>query len=161
MDAVKKITLLDTIHLVKESWAAVLPEPVYKCFRKGEFVSATDSKEQIDIDVLANVAIPDNLTAEEFEGVVEFDSQEETAGELTDSELLEAVTADRHPQLEEAEESEEDTAPQLSLKEQLQAVAFKTAMKLLGKLRVIYIWRWRIIKIRQHWAAIFKIVLDL
>ncbi|RXM27122.1 hypothetical protein EOD39_5360 [Acipenser ruthenus] len=86
----------------------------------GGFMSATDSEEQIDINALADVAIPDNLTAEDCEAMVEFDSRDEMAGELT--ELLEAVTADRHPQVEEVEETEEDTAPQLSLKEQLQAV---------------------------------------
>ncbi|MGH0146790.1 UNVERIFIED_CONTAM: hypothetical protein FKN15_058710 [Acipenser sinensis] len=63
-----------------------------------------------------------NVIPSQLRSVEEFDSQEETAGELTDAELLEAVTADRHLQVEEVEEIEADAAPELSLKEQLQAV---------------------------------------
>ncbi|RXM27638.1 hypothetical protein EOD39_10517 [Acipenser ruthenus] len=99
MDAVKKTqqTLLDSLHLVKESWAAVFPETVSNCFRKGGFVCATDSEEQIDIDALADVAIPDNLTAEQFEAMVEFDSQEETAGGQWDRPLQYEVLAVQSP----------------------------------------------------------------
>ncbi|XP_064414294.1 tigger transposable element-derived protein 4-like [Latimeria chalumnae] len=125
--AKKKTTLLDAIHLTKESWAAVLPQTVRNCFRKGGFVSTGDNAGVVDIDdidVLADVVIPDNMTAEEFEAIVEVDSQLETAGELTDAELLETVAAAKHPQVEEPQEdsASDDEPKEPSLQEQLHTV---------------------------------------
>ncbi|XP_064410227.1 tigger transposable element-derived protein 4-like [Latimeria chalumnae] len=126
VDVAKKTTLLDAIHLTKESWAAVLPQTVCNFFRKGGFVSTGDNAGVVDIDdidVLADV-IPDNMTAEEFEAVVEVDSQLETADELTDAELLETVAAAKHPQVEEPQEdsASDDEPKEPSLQEQLHTV---------------------------------------
>ncbi|XP_006007310.2 tigger transposable element-derived protein 4-like [Latimeria chalumnae] len=124
VDVAKKPTLLDAIHLEKESWATVLPQTVCNCFRKGGFVSTGDNAGAVDIDdidVLADVVIPDNMTAEEFEAIIEVDSQLETAGELTDVELLETVAAAKHPQVEEPQEdsASDDEPKEPSLQEQL------------------------------------------
>lgn len=87
------------------------------------------------------------LTAKEFEVIVKFASHVEMTGELTDEELLERVTAIKHPQAEEPQEDNaSDKEPkELSLQEHLRTVdvvhricqhcGFETDMKLGTKMR--------------------------
>ena len=122
LDVAKSTSLLDALHLAKESWAAVLPSTICNCFRIGGFTSiaASDSTDEMnqEYDVLGDVAIPGNMTEEEFIAFVDIDKEVEVAREMTDSELAHAKNQDEQngtPSDDEIEASEP------SLREQLQA----------------------------------------
>lgn len=80
--------------------------------------------------MLANVSVPKNLTAEESEAIVEFDSHLQMVSKLTDGALLETVVGVNHSQsaFEQQEDSALDNKPKESLlAEQLHVVAFPTS----------------------------------
>lgn len=81
------------------------PKTVLNCFRRAGFVSTTENAGLMDIDVLAYVLVPDNLTAEGFEAIVEFDSHLETESEFTGTELLEMIAVVKLLQAEAQEDS--------------------------------------------------------
>ena len=128
LDVAKSTSLLDALHLAKESWAAVLPSTICNCFRIGGFTSiaASDCTDEMDqeYDVLGDVAIPGNMTEEEFIAFVDID-KEEVAREMTDSELLKSVARAKNQEAQDEQNStpsdDEIEASEPSLREQLEA----------------------------------------
>lgn len=124
MDVAKKISVLDALHISKSSWDEVLPKTITNCFRKAW--SRTQLTESSGTEsCLEDVDLPHNMTANEFDAFVRMDVGVETSGELTNEELLEAVTENNSATT--AQESIEvdddnDDEPPLSTKQLLDFV---------------------------------------
>ena len=141
VDVAASITLLDATYLAKCAWNAVRPETIAKCFQKSGFVKPNadpdefvdvyfDTEESADdVDVYADVKLPENMTAEEFDKLVSIDEDLEVTSEMTDKDLLEAVQARKRIRQEVAESSQnaaaenDDVPVPLTIAQQMQMLS--------------------------------------
>ena len=142
VDVAASITLLDAMYLAKCAWNAVRPETIAKCFQKSGFVKPStdpdefvdvyfDSEESVDdVDVYADVELPETMTVEEFENLVSIDEDLEVVSEMTDTDLLEAVQARKRMRKEVAEcsqnaaaENDDDVPGPLTIAQQMQMLS--------------------------------------
>ena len=114
---VRNVPLLDALYLAKEAWDLVSLRTIKNCFSKGGFYEPLVVADSTD-----DVPAPANMTEEEFEDLVNMDSDLPIAGELTDAELIEAVQQ-RSVDAEEMDDDEEE--PQvLSIAQKMQMVDY-------------------------------------
>lgn len=101
---------LIALHLTKKSWVFILIQNLLNSFRKGRFSLTTENDVLVDIDMLADVSVPEDLTTENFWGHCWVSQLFGMKGELSDAELLEIVAAWKHQQAEAQEDSASDSA---------------------------------------------------
>ena len=72
-DVIKKVSLLDTVHLLSNSWDCVKKETIQNCWKKGGFKIKDDvvgDYNAADENDLADVPLPPNMDAAAFEAIV-------------------------------------------------------------------------------------------
>lgn len=80
IDVAKKITLLDALYLLTNSWDRVKRETIVSCFSKAGIVTPNCSTVEM-FDDLHDVPIPKHLTAEQFQVHVDIDHDLQTSGD--------------------------------------------------------------------------------
>lgn len=117
LEVVRKVSLLDVLHLAKQAWDLVSMQTISNCFRKGSFCE----EEVSPGDELSDVVVPSEMAPQAFEEFVTFDDSTEVFGELTNEELLEVVQ--ESSTATEKLGSDEENEPQLlTLTEKMQMV---------------------------------------
>ena len=126
VDVAKTFNVLDAIYLAKESWDAVKPQTLVGCFRKAGLSDSETTDDPVDVDPLADVPTPENMTSEEFNEYIEMDNAIEVTGELSDVELLESVREAKRSRLEDrdSDSDTENEPPPLTVKQQMDMVDY-------------------------------------
>ena len=112
--AAKKVSILDSIHMLAQAWANVKSSTISNCFKKAFKVQGEG---ELHIDALSDVLVPSNMNRESFEAILE---EEMEIGQMLEEEL-DLSMEDVEDGEEEAENVEED--PKVTPKECLEALA--------------------------------------
>ena len=107
----KKLTLLDTAHMISRAWKPVTPATIQNCFRKAGFLTTSDTNnentETAPTDDEASDSPPSGLTVEQFAMYIAVDSDLVSHGHRTDEEICESVRGTEE-QLDLADEEDDD-----------------------------------------------------
>lgn len=115
-DVVKTVSLLDVLHMACDAWKKVKVSTIINCFKKAGFL-AEEAEGMPEIKEEEGATYPDW-----FEDILELENELPTSGELSNAELLSAVT-DQGLEEEESEEKEEaEEVARLTMKEKIQMV---------------------------------------
>uniref|UniRef100_A0A914X581 HTH CENPB-type domain-containing protein n=1 Tax=Plectus sambesii TaxID=2011161 RepID=A0A914X581_9BILA len=102
----KTVNVLEALKLVEQSWRLVTPTTIQNCFRKAGF-SKTDDMEYPKVEEMVQLQIPEN----EFNDLVDCDTNLECYGELTVRDILEEVCLHRNDDDDEEETQEQELPP--------------------------------------------------
>ncbi len=69
----KKVSVLDSIHMLNWAWANVKSSTITNCFRKAFSFSKNQGEEEEPFDILADVTILPTMNQEQFESLVDKD----------------------------------------------------------------------------------------
>lgn len=111
-DFVKKVSILDAIHMVARAWRSVKATTVAHCFQKALSLDGKDPT-KADIQEL-DAPNPDGMTSEQFQAFLDEDDELDDAHNAQDDKEEEEVTA---------EDKDEAEVPQVGHKECLHALA--------------------------------------
>jgi hypothetical protein len=106
MQLQKKISLLDTLHLVALSWKRISEKVIENFFRKGGFSqinAETPASEESDLTSEIFDQAPDGMQREEFENWLDIDNSAEVVATVTVSEICQAVVNGKSKLAEESE----------------------------------------------------------
>lgn len=118
VDAIKQITLCDALHMLNEAWNEVKESTLKNCFSKAGFKSKDNALEEDEVED-EEMPPPDNMTAEEFEELINLDSDLEIAGTLSDAEIVAATQKRKMSEESEDEGEMEASAPKEPSSQQL------------------------------------------
>ncbi|KAJ8252268.1 hypothetical protein COCON_G00215800 [Conger conger] len=124
-DVARNVSLLDALYLAEEAWSSVSEATVADCFHRGIFCRDEAAEVCEETESLAGVALPEGLTAAEFERYVDADDRLEATGAPGRPKQARPVDGLRVVKVEASDEdSEDEVAPApLTLPQQVQMVA--------------------------------------
>ena len=99
----KAISLLDAIYMLHSAWGKVSQQTIANCYGKAGFAEMPECATAVDL-----LPIPERLTAEEFEALIDQDQDLEVCGILTDTELVESVKRQKISEKDEEEDDDDD-----------------------------------------------------
>ena len=112
-DYAKKLTLLDTVHLLSTAWKNVKQQTIVKCYRKAGFqIPTVEPQNAVTDDVLV---IPTIIPQIDFDRYVNHDSDTHCHGLLTDEEIAHSVReqpTDPQEDSDNEDEHEENQRPE-------------------------------------------------
>ena len=103
----KKLTLLDSIHILSTAWKNVKQQTIVNCYRKAGFKISTDNETQNyaeDDDLI----IPTMLTQSDFDQYVNHNHDTPFYGFLTDEEIANSVRESHSEKQEENDDSNDE-----------------------------------------------------
>ncbi|KAJ8344476.1 hypothetical protein SKAU_G00318050 [Synaphobranchus kaupii] len=124
-DVARNVSLLDALYLAEEAWSSVNAATIADCFHQGIFCRDEAAEVCEDTESLADVALPEGLTLEEFERYVDADSGLDATGIPSRPKQAQAIDGLQVVKVEASDEdSEDEVAPApLTLPQQVQMVA--------------------------------------
>lgn len=108
----KKITLLDALHMIKESWQnCVTAKTIANCFKKGGFSDSFDLEE----NVIENENLPDfsDVPAEQLNQWLSLDNNIQTAYRPTEDDICTHIRTENQPATDTASSDDEEEVEQV------------------------------------------------
>lgn len=97
-ELVKKISLLDAIHMLAHAWNSVTATTIVNCFRKAGFVCGKTHEEPEAEMNSEEIAPPNGMTHQAFQEWVDVDDSLAVTSEVTDDDIVEEIRQRVNPE---------------------------------------------------------------